>query len=66
MMIYKELGNIKIHRLRVIHLYEADMGLLWGAKWGKSMRKAVQENTLHPGQYGGLTGRDCTSVTFFG
>merc|ERR1711884_655074 len=65
MMIYKEVGNIKIHRLRVIHLYEADMGLLWGAKWGKSMKNAVQENTLHPGQYGGLPGRDCTSVTFF-
>ena len=64
-MIYKELGNVKIHRLRVIHLYKADMGLLWGAKWGKSMKTTVQENTLHPGQYGGLPGRDCTSVTFF-
>ena len=30
MMIYKETGNIKIHRLRIIHLYEADMSLMWG------------------------------------
>ena len=65
MMIYKEVGNVKIHRLRVIHLYEADMGLLWGAKWGKQMKAAVHEKTLHPGQYGGLPGRDCTSLTMF-
>ena len=64
MMIYKEQGNVKIHRLRVIHLYEADLGFLWGAKWGGAMRKAVKEKTLHQGQYGGLPGRDCTSLTY--
>ena len=64
MMIYKEQGNVKIHRLRVIHLYEADLGFLWGAKWGKAMRTAVKEKTLHQGQYGGLPGRDCTSLTY--
>ena len=65
MMIYKEPGNVKIHRLRVIHLYEADLGLLWGAQWGSSMRTAVRDRTLHQGQFGGLPGRDCTSLTFF-
>ena len=65
MMIYKEPGNVKIHRLRVIHLYEADLGLVWGAKWGASMRAAVRDRTLHQGQFGGLPGRDCTSLTFF-
>jgi hypothetical protein len=60
MMIYKEEGNVKIHRLRVIHLYEANLGFLWGAKWGQSMRKAVRDKTLHQGQYGGL----CTSLTY--
>ena len=49
MMIYKDLGNLKIHPLHVIHIYEADMSLLWGAKWGASMRKAVKSKTLHPG-----------------
>ena len=29
MMIFKEPGNIKIHRLRIIHLYEADLSLTW-------------------------------------
>ncbi len=33
MMIEKELGNHKIHRLRVIHIYEADYNLLLCVKW---------------------------------
>ena len=64
MMIYKEEGNVKIHRLRVIHLYEADLGFLWGAKWGTAMKAAVKDKKLHQGQYGGLPGRDCTSLTY--
>ena len=64
MMIYKEPGNVKIHRLRVIHLYEADQSTLWGEKWGKCLRKAVSDKTLNSGQFGGLPGRDCTSITF--
>ena len=64
MMIYKEPGNIKIHRLRVIHLYEADMSLMWGEHWKRAMREAVDRKTLHQGQFGGLPGRDCTSVCF--
>ena len=28
------------------------------------MRAAVNEKTLYPGQFGGLPGRDCTSLTF--
>jgi hypothetical protein len=28
MMIYKEAGNVKIHRLRVIHLYKVVLSLL--------------------------------------
>ncbi|OEU11291.1 hypothetical protein FRACYDRAFT_246405 [Fragilariopsis cylindrus CCMP1102] len=64
MMIYKEEGNVHIHRLRVIHLYEADLGFLWGAKWGQAMKRAVKDKSLHQGQYGGLPGRDCTSLTY--
>jgi hypothetical protein len=64
MMIYKEERNVKIHRLKVIHLYEADLGFLLGAKWGKSMKTAVKDRSLHQGQYGGLPGRDCTSLTY--
>lgn len=31
-MIYKEPGNMKIHQLRVIHIYKADLVLMWGVK----------------------------------
>jgi hypothetical protein len=64
MMIYKEHGNVKIHRLRVIHLYEADLSLLWGVKWREGMHNALRTKSLHQGQYGGLPGRDCTSLTY--
>ena len=64
MMIYKEHGNVKIHRLRVIHLYEADLSLLWGVKWREGMHTALKTKALHQGQYGGLPGRDCTSLTY--
>ena len=64
MMIYKELGNVKIHCLRIIHLYEADLSLVWGVYWRRAMYNAVNKRTLHQGQYGGLPGRDSTTVCF--
>ena len=63
-MIYKELGNVKIHCLRIIHLYEADLSLVWGVYWRRAMYNAVNKQTLHQGQYGGLPGRDCATVCF--
>ena len=63
-MVYKEPGNVKIHQLRVIHIYKADLVLIWGVKWRASMRNSVNERTIHRGQYGGLPGRDCTTITF--
>jgi hypothetical protein len=55
---------VKIHILRVIHLYEADLSLLWGVKWREGMHKAIKTKLLHQGQYGGLPGRYCTSLTY--
>jgi hypothetical protein len=60
----QETNNVKIHRLRVIHLYEADLSLLWGVKWREGMHKALKTKALHQGQYRGLPGRDCTSLTY--
>ena len=51
-MIYKEPGNVKIHRLQVIHIYEADLALMWGVKWGASMPNSVNNQTIHREQYG--------------
>ena len=56
MMIYKELGNSFINRLRVIHIYEADLAFLLGCKWKEALNHGINEQTLNPGQYGGLKG----------
>ena len=47
--IYKEPSNVKIHQLCVIHIYKADLALMWGVKWRSSMRKSVNERTFYRG-----------------
>ena len=63
-MIYKEKGNVKIHKLRVIHLYEADYNFLVGVVWREAIQHAQQLGKINQCQYGGYPGRDCTSVTY--
>jgi hypothetical protein len=62
-MIFKEPGNFKIHRLRVIHIYEADYNLLLSVKYRKLMFYADSVGTTHRGQHGGRPGHDATSLT---
>jgi hypothetical protein len=57
-MIEKEPGNSKVHRLRVIHIYEADYNFLLQAKWRNMISHAETNSLLHPGQYGSRPGRD--------
>ena len=57
-MLLKEPNNPRIHRLRVIHLYEADFNLLLGVKWRSIIHNSLDQDTLHPSQYGGLPGRE--------
>ena len=63
-MIQKDPGTTKIHRLRVIHIYEADYNFLLQAKWRALIQHAEAKNTLHPGQYGGRSGRDAKILVF--
>jgi len=63
-MIFKEPGNIKIHRLRVIHIYEADYNLILGVKWRTMIHQAEDANALHPGQYGGRPYRNALDPVF--
>ena len=63
-MIYEEQGNVKINRLRVIHIYEADYNFLIGAVWREAIQHAQELGKINQGQYGGCPGRDCTSVTY--
>jgi hypothetical protein len=59
-MLFKEPGNIKIHRTRVIHIYEADYNLAMGLKWNEALYKADNKQLLHPGQYGSRPNRRAT------
>ena len=63
-MIYKEQGNVKIHLLRVIYIYEADYNFLIGVVWREAIQHAQKLGKINQGQYGGCPGRDCTSVTY--
>ena len=63
-MIYKEQGNVKIHQLQVVHIYEVDYNFLIGAVQREAIQQAQKLGKINQGQYGGCPGRDCTSVTY--
>jgi hypothetical protein len=48
-MLWKEPGNHKIHRTRVIHLYEADYNLVLSLKWREALFQAERTGTLYKG-----------------
>ena len=51
-MIEKDPGDPRIHRLRVIHLYEADYSLLIGNAFRRVLHKMEDANLMNPGCYG--------------
>jgi hypothetical protein len=57
-MLLKEPGNTKVHRLRVIHIYEADLNLMLAVKWRQLIHHAMDNSLISPWQFGGLPGRD--------
>ncbi len=63
-MIQKDPGNQKIHRLRVIHLYEADYNFLLGHKLPQLLHHGEKQNTIHQGQHGGRPGHEATTLVF--
>ncbi len=63
-MILKEPGNTKIHRLRVIHIYEADYNLLLGVKWRQLLHRAEDKGLINDGCYGSRPGREARTVVF--
>ena len=56
-MLQKDQGNPRIHRLRVIHIYEADYNLLLAVKWRQALHHAEDRSLLNDGLYGSRTGR---------
>jgi hypothetical protein len=60
-LIEKDLGQPKIHRLRVIHLYENDYNLILAMKWRPLTFTNETSHSFNLGQYGarpGLTAYD--------
>jgi hypothetical protein len=61
-MILKEGHNHRIHRLRVLYLFESDYNLILGVKWRQLMCHAESHQTLNAGQYGSRSGREATGL----
>ena len=56
-MLKKDANNPRIHRLRVIHIYEADYNLMLAVKWRQAMHFAEDRKLLNDGLYGSRPGR---------
>jgi len=63
-MVFKEPGNTKKHKLRVIHLHEADLNLILGVKWRALTHHGIDNHLFSPWQFGGLPGRDALTPVF--
>ena len=53
----KEAGNFKIHRLRVIHLYEADLTALFSIWSRRMIVNSEKKKTINEGSFGARPGR---------
>jgi hypothetical protein len=60
----KDSDSSKVHRLRVIDLYEADLNLLLGVKWRSLIHHSTDHSFLYSGQFDGLPGRDAMTPIF--
>lgn len=63
-MLQKDPGNPRVHRLRVIHLYEADYNLLLAIKWRQATYHAEDNRLLNEGLYGSRPGRSAHDPAF--
>jgi hypothetical protein len=51
-ILFKDNDNVRIHRTRVIHIYEVDYNLKLGIKWRIALYQADALRELNDGQYG--------------
>ena len=57
-LIEKDPGKPRINRLRIIHLFEADLNFFLKLQWGhRLVRRAIDLNLLHEGQHGSIPRR---------
>jgi hypothetical protein len=64
-MILKDVGNVKIHQLRVIHIYEADFNLLLAVKWQDLLRTSDARSWINDNQFGARPGCEAASLALF-
>ena len=63
-MLEKDPGNPRIHRLRVIHLYEWDFNLILCVKWRQLLHHVVDNGLLNPACYGTTPGHSSLDPVF--
>lgn len=63
-MLFKDSDNVRLHRTRVIHIYEADFNLFLGLKWRSAMHQAEDLRILNDGQFGSRPFRNATDPVF--
>ncbi|KAI2506079.1 hypothetical protein MHU86_8310 [Fragilaria crotonensis] len=63
-MLFKDPDNVRLHRTRVIHIYEADFNLFLGIKWRAAMHQAEDLRLLNEGQFGSRPYRNATDPVF--
>jgi Reverse transcriptase (RNA-dependent DNA polymerase) len=51
-VLFKDNDNRYVHRIRNIHIYEADYNLILRLKWGEAIESAEKNDKLHPTQFG--------------
>jgi hypothetical protein len=57
LILEKDLGIPKIHRLRIIHLYKADLNLLLGIYFARTLVRHIEgQSGFNPGCYGNRAG----------
>ena len=57
-LIEKDPGQPRLHRLRIIHLFEADLNLFLKLQWGhRLVHRALDLHLLHDGQHGSVPRR---------
>ena len=63
-MIEKEPGNPKLHRLRVIHIYEADYNLMLSVKHRELIHSLTDNVIINPGIYSNRPGMNAQDPVF--
>jgi hypothetical protein len=63
-ILFKDSDNVRLHRTRVIHIYEADYNLAIGVKWRAALHQAEDLKVLNEGQYGSRPNRNAADPVF--